>query len=259
MQKSLSNEKKDNIIKYEPCSLDDPKGITMTCKDFKSHELYHRKISYECLQEIFSKSRPSIEFDEVNKNRWFEMNHPNITFSNRENEETWLNKKNQKSKNNVLFKSVARKLKKTNESASQEKLNKTNDAINNNENQKSESSYKFSPIREAVDAINSKEHFITDHDEKINEVECINDSINDSKNDDIDENKDAKKGKCKNLFSFKDMEEKALAYLTYISDISKDDKFSSWANKFSGLMKNIDKSKFCDHKNDKCHVQEKSK
>ena len=61
------------------------------------------------------------------------------------------------------------------------------------------------------------------------------------------------------MFSFKDLEEKALLYLTYISDIAKDDKFSSWADKFSGLMKNIDKSKFCDHENEKCHVQKKSK
>lgn len=73
---------------YEPCSIKDPLGKNMTSKDFEPHQLFKRKLSFVCLNEIISKSRPSIELQEVNKSKWFEIKHPCVTFSSEDMEMT---------------------------------------------------------------------------------------------------------------------------------------------------------------------------
>ena len=80
-------ERKDEIgnLTYEPCSINNPDGKTMTYQDLEPHQLYNRKLSFDCLHEIISKSKPSIEHQEVMKSKWFEMKHPTVTFSSMEN------------------------------------------------------------------------------------------------------------------------------------------------------------------------------
>ena len=177
----FSSHAEDNIVQYEPCSTNDPEGIPMSYEDFETHELYHRKLSFECLQEIFSKSQPSVEFEEVNQNRLFEMNHPNVTFTNMEYGKSELTKKNQTTKHlfkkRFLLQSFERRMTKANDNtslfcgATENKSNvsvsldnSNNTKVKDSSSQKAISSKKsinpesddISPIREAINAINEK-------------------------------------------------------------------------------------------------------
>jgi hypothetical protein len=116
-EKFIERKHDNDNLTYEPCSIHDPQGKIMDFKDFEPHQLYKRKLSFECLQQIISKSRPSIEFQEINKSRWFEMKHPTVTISNLENTINQTisdpTKKREHNKGQAsLFRSIKQKIKK---------------------------------------------------------------------------------------------------------------------------------------------------
>ena len=69
---------KDGKMKFEPCTINE-EGTTMTYKDLEDSQLHHRKLTFHCMEEVLRQSRPTIEAEEVNKHRRFEMKHPGVS------------------------------------------------------------------------------------------------------------------------------------------------------------------------------------
>ena len=67
-------------VKYEPLPWDSKeKGKPMTYEDLKPNELYDRKITFECVEEVLRQSKPTVGSTEVNKHKRFEMYHPAVS------------------------------------------------------------------------------------------------------------------------------------------------------------------------------------